>query len=54
MLTKNPTFRGWGRVHEKPVQRGRIAYKGGLRQFADLRGERLDKKEGVVFFLGRV
>ena len=50
---KNPTFRGRGRggVTKKQYNWGGLSKKGGLGQFADLRGvgEGVVKKEGVVF-----
>ena len=38
-----------GRTHEKPIERRDCLKRGGLGQFADLRGE-LDKKEGEGVF----
>ena len=43
---------GGGGVNEKPIKRGELPKKGGLGQFADLRGGGLGKKEGVVFLRG--
>ena len=42
---------GEGGVNEKPIFKG-IALKGGLRQFADLRGGGLARKRGLVFLRG--
>ena len=47
---KNPTFRE--RIHEKPIHAGELSKKrGGLGQFADLKGG-LGKKRGGVFERG--
>ena len=46
---KNQSFRG---VPKKPVYIGGLREKGGLGQFADLRG--LGKKDGVVFLRGLI
>ena len=44
----NLTFRGWGVFRKTNIQRG-IAYKKGLEQFANLRGEGLARKWGAGF-----
>ena len=43
--------RGGGGFQEKPIYRGDCLKRGGLGEFADLRGE-LGKKEGVLFLRG--
>ena len=41
-----------GGVHEKPIYRGGCLKRGGLGQFADLRGGGLATKRRLVFFRG--
>ena len=41
-------------IQEKPICRRKLPKKWGLRQFADLRGRGLDKKEGMGFLRGEL
>ena len=45
--------KGW-EVHEKPIQRGGIAQKEGLEQFADLSGVAWEERRGVFEGVGVV
>ena len=54
-LLKNSTFRGEGGGGSRKTNlKGGLPKKGGVGQFANLRGDRPGKKEGVVFFGGLI